>query len=122
MNPSTNKRHFSFVSLASFVLILLIAAVAAPRAAGQTWTGQISDSLCGAKHEEAAEGQGKMADRDCTLACVRGGSKFVLVADGKILQIANQDLEDLRTHAGHTVTVTGDLKNGAIVISKVEMK
>jgi hypothetical protein len=26
-------------------------------AAEQTWTGKISDSICGAKHEEAAEGR-----------------------------------------------------------------
>jgi len=87
----------------------------------QTWKGQISDNLCGAKHEEAAEGQGKMPDRDCTLACVRGGSKFALVVDGKVFQIANQDLEDLKTHAGHTVTVTGELKGQAITVSKITM-
>jgi hypothetical protein len=106
-------------------IILIIAAfllVVAPRAAEQTWTGQISDSLCGPKHEEAAEGQGKMPDRDCTLACVRGGSTFVLVAsDGKILQIANQDLADLKTHAGHKVTITGELKGESITVSKIEM-
>lgn len=118
MNTFTNKRYFSFVS---FVLIVLTVGTAAPRAAEQTWTGQISDSLCGAKHEEAAEGQGKMPDRDCTLACVRGGSKFVLVTDGKIVPIANQDLADLTTHAGQMVKVTGELKNGAIAVSKIEM-
>ena len=51
-----------------------------------------------------------MPDRDCTLACVRGGSKFALVVDGKVFQIANQDLDDLKTHAGHTVMVTGELE------------
>ena len=107
------------VVLVFFVSVVL---VPAPRAAEQTWTGQISDSLCGAKHEEAAEGQGKMADRDCTLACVRGGSKFVLVdADGKVLQIANQDLADLTTHAGHHVKISGEMKGSAIVVSKIEM-
>jgi hypothetical protein len=90
-------------------------------AAEQTWTGQISDSACGAKHEEAAEGQGKMPDRDCTLACVRGGSKYVLVVDKKVFQIANQDNKDLATHAGHTVQVTGELKGDTITISKIVM-
>src|SRR6266487_5922426 len=90
-------------------------------AADQTWTGQISDSACGAKHEEAAEGQGKMPDRDCTLACVRGGSKFVLVSDGKIYQISNQTLPDLQTHAGHRVKVTGELKGDLMTVSKIEM-
>ena len=94
-------------------LLLAAALLAAPSgafAAEQTWTGKISDSACGAKHEEAAEGQGVMADRDCTQACVRGGSKYVLVVDGKVLQIANQDNKDLATHAGHTVKMTGELK------------
>jgi hypothetical protein len=104
----------------SLLSIVWLAAAAPARAAEQTWTGQISDSLCGAKHEEAAEGQGKMADRDCTLACVRGGSKFVLVADGKMLQIANQELPDVKTHAGGHVRITGELKDNAIVVSKIE--
>jgi len=99
--------------------ILLANTVAS--AAEQTWTGNISDSACGAKHEEAAEGQGKMPDRECTQACVRGGSKYVLVADGKVVQIANQDNKELATHAGHRVKVTGELKGNAITVSKIEM-
>ena len=99
--------------------LLLISAF--PRAAEQTWTGKISDSACGAKHEEAAEGNGVMPDRECTQACVRGGSKYVLVVDGKVLQIANQDNKDLATHAGHSVKMTGELKGNAIVVSKIEM-
>ena len=96
---------------------------ATPFAAEQTWTGQISDSLCGAKHEEAAEGQGLMSDSDCTLSCVRGGSKFVLVVDGgKMVQIVNQDNTDLVTHAGHKVRLTGELQGQSIVISKIEMQ
>jgi hypothetical protein len=104
---------------AAWIVVFVLAA--APRAAEQTWKGQISDNLCGAKHEEAAEGQGKMPDRECTLACVRGGSKFALIADGKMFQIANQDLEDLKTHAGHVVLVTGELKGETITVSKIVM-
>jgi hypothetical protein len=106
----------------AFVLALALLAVPAlPSAAEQTWSGKISDSACGAKHEEAAEGQGVMADRDCTQACIRGGSKYVLVVDGKVLQIANQDNKDLATHAGHAVKMTGELKGNAITVSKIEM-
>jgi hypothetical protein len=105
-------------AVALFAALLLIAA---PRAAEQTWKGQITDSLCGAKHEEAAEGQGKMPDRDCTLACVRGGSKFALLVDGKLYQIANQDFADLKTHAGHEVQLTGELKGQTITVTKIVM-
>ena len=102
-------------------IALFVAASAIPLAAEQTWTGTIADSACGAKHEEAAEGQGVMADRECTQACVRGGSKYVLVVDGKVMQIANQDNKDLATHAGHLVKLTGELKGSAITVSKIEM-
>jgi hypothetical protein len=105
--------------------VLFLAAVliapAVPSAAEQTWTGKIADSACGAKHEEAAEGQGVMADRDCTQACIRGGSKYVLVVDGKVFQIANQDNKDLATHAGHLVKMTGEMKGSAITVAKIEM-
>lgn len=106
---------------ALFLSAALLASTAGVFAAEQTWAGKISDSACGAKHEEAAEGQGVMADRDCTQACVRGGSKYVLVVDGKVMQIANQDNKDLATHAGHAVKMTGELKGNAIVVSKIEM-
>jgi hypothetical protein len=103
-----------------FTAALLFAATS--MAAEQTWTGQISDSACGAKHEEAVENEGVMADRECTVACVRGGSKYVLVVDGKVLQIANQDNKDLATHAGHKVKMTGELKGSSITVSKIEMQ
>ena len=106
------RRVFA-VTAAVAVLVLVL------RAAEQSWKGQITDNLCGAKHEEAAEGQGKMSDRDCTIACVRGGSKFALLVNGKLFEITNQDLADLKTHAGHMVTVTGELKGQSITVSKI---
>ena len=109
-------KTFSFLFAVSLVF-----AQGGADAAEQTWTGKIADSACGAKHEEAAEGQGVMADRECTQACVRGGSKYVLVVDGKVMQIANQDNKDLATHAGHAVKMTGELKGNAITVTKIEM-
>ena len=100
---------------------LFLAAPSSPLAAEPTWTGKISDSACGAKHEEAAENEGVMPDRDCTQACVRGGSKYVLVVDGKVLQIANQDNKDLATHAGHLVKMTGEMTGTSITVSKIAM-
>jgi hypothetical protein len=109
------------MKIALLLSAALLLAPAVASAAEQTWSGKISDSACGAKHEEAAENEGVMPDRDCTQACVRGGSKYVLVADGKVLQIANQDNKDLATHAGHTVKLTGQLKGNEITVSTIEM-
>jgi len=105
------------ITLAAAILFSAVTAAAAD----QSWNGKISDSACGAKHEEAAEGQGKMPDRECTEACLRGGSLYVFVVDGKVFKIANQSHADLKTHAGHTVTLTGDLKGDTITVSKIVM-
>ena len=63
----------------------------------------------------------KMPDRDCTVACVRGGSKYAFVTNGTVYQIANQNHPDLATHAGHTVKLTGEAKGTSITVSKIEM-
>ena len=104
-----------------FLVGVALLSTAAAVGAQPTWTGKIADSACGAKHEEAVENEGVMADRDCTQACVRGGSKYILVVDGKVLKIANQDNKDLATHAGHAVKVTGELKGDSITVSTIEM-
>jgi hypothetical protein len=102
----------------SFVVLALTATIAVS-AAPQTWTGQISDSMCGAKH--ASMGSMKMTARECTEMCVKGGGKYVFATGGKVLQIADQKDKMLATHAGHTVLLTGELKGDTITVSKIEM-
>jgi hypothetical protein len=104
-----------------FAMTLMLGAVSC-FAADQTWTGKISDSNCGASHKKAAEhGTSKMSDRDCTLACVKGGGKYVFVSKGKVYSIDNQDFAALQEHAGHTVKLTGEKKGDAITVSKIVM-
>jgi len=63
---------------------LLVGLRAFAQAAEKTWTGKISDSMCGASHAKMmGEHTGaKMTDRECTLACVKGGGKYVFVSGG----------------------------------------
>ena len=92
-------------------------------AATMTMTGMISDSMCGASHAKmmAAHKDAKMTDRDCTLGCVKGGAKYVFVSDGKVYQIANQDLAALQKEAGESVSLTGNVNGDTITVSKVAM-
>jgi hypothetical protein len=96
---------------------MTLSAAAGAFAADQTWKGAISDKMCGADHTKMA---GKMSDRDCTLACAKGGAPYVLMSDGKVYQLRNHDA-DLRTHAGHVVNLSGELKGDTIGVSKIEM-
>src|SRR5688572_8625125 len=84
--------------------------------AQQTWTGQISDSHCGAKHTM----QG-MTDRACTEMCVKNKGEYVFVTGGKVFKIADQKDKALATHAGHTVVLTGTMKNDTVTVSKIDM-
>ena len=40
------------------------------RGAEQTWTGAISDSMCGASHAGMRTHGEKITDRECTVACL----------------------------------------------------
>jgi hypothetical protein len=92
-------------------------------AAEQTMTGAISDSMCGASHAAMSTNGAKVTDRDCTVACVgyqtADSPKFVFVSQGKVYPIANQRFGGLARYAGQPITLTGDMTNGTITVSKI---
>jgi hypothetical protein len=98
-------------------------------AADQTWTGLISDSKCGDSHTQMIAGRYKdlrtssgAPARECTLACVKAGGKYVFVMNGKVYNIANQNLAALQADAGNTaVQLTGDIQGDTITVSKITM-
>ena len=96
--------------LCSAVLMAAALAFAAPKQ--QTFTGAISDSMCGAQH--MMEGGAKA----CTLKCVDGGSKFVLVdPKGKVFQLSDQKTP--RAFAGDNVKVIGTLEGDTITVKSI---
>jgi|RhiMetdeSRZDD1v2_1073273.scaffolds.fasta_scaffold795482_2 hypothetical protein len=97
--------------------------VGAALAAEQTWTGQISDSMCGKDHSMMKHDGKKVTARDCTMECVKAGAKYVFVSKGTVYALENQNLKDLQTHAGHTVRLTGELASDgkSIRVSKIAM-
>jgi len=92
--------------------ILMIAGLAMAAQKQQTFTGAISDSMCGASH--MMEGSAK----DCTLKCVKDGSKFVLVDPaGKVYQLSDQKAPE--AFAGANVKVTGTLSGETITVKSI---
>jgi hypothetical protein len=91
--------------------------VGAQQAAAQTWTGMISDSTCGGDHGSEVD------PKECTQKCIKNGDKYVLATENglKVIPIANQGFAALPEHAGEIVRVTGALKDGAIVIAKIDV-
>jgi len=82
-----------------------------------TVVGYISDSMCGLKH---MSGMGD--DKSCTLACVKGGSKFVLAdRDHKrVYQLDKSGQEKAREFAGQRVKVTGRVVGKTIRVTAIE--
>jgi len=108
------KKHALFVLASAALATSLLGAES-------SWTGQITDAMCEKDHSMMASG-GKQPDpKDCTLACVKGGSKFVFVSNGTTYAIANQDLPDLKTYAGSTVKLIGDLESDGKTIKAVKL-
>ncbi len=90
-------------------------------AATMTMKGMISDSMCGASHAKMIAAHPGLTDAKCTLGCIKAGAKYVFVSNGKIYQIANQDMASLMKDAGDSVSLTGDVNGDTITVSKVMM-
>ena len=80
----------------------------------RTYEGMVTCSRCGAKHSA------KMARSatNCTLTCVHGGAKLVLV-DGDKLYELDGDLNVLRRVAGQRARVVGVMHGDAIAVSSI---
>jgi hypothetical protein len=78
--------------------------------------------MCGSSHKSAIEHAGKkLTDRECTQACIKEGAKYVFVSGGKVYNIDNQDYAGLADHAGHKVTVKGEMTGDTIKVSDISM-
>lgn len=89
--------------------------------AEETWKGTIGDSMCGLKHSADKHGDKAADHRTCVEKCISGGGAYVFITGGKLMKIANQSFEGLKAHAAEEVMLTGEVKDGAIVVSKIEM-
>jgi hypothetical protein len=84
---------------------------------GTSVVGYISDSMCGLKH---MSGMGD--DKNCTLACVKGGSQFVLADRDhkKVYKLDKAGQEKAREFAGQKVRVTGRVTGKTIRVTSIE--
>ena len=113
MNVRMVKSGFACLSL----LLIVGMAATAFAASGKSFTGTVSDSMCGAKHAMPGD------DAACTRACVSKGSKYALVVGDKVYTLETSDKAALATldkQAGAKATVTGSEKDNTITVSSVK--
>lgn len=96
------------------LLVLTCAlALSASMAFAESWTGYVSDSKCGAKHNK-----GTAADINCVTGCIKGGADAVLVVGDKVVTIANK--EKVSDFYGKKVTVTGKLAGDKLTVDSAK--
>lgn len=95
-------------------LMILTALCAIPAmAATTTITGVITDEMCGREHMMPGK-----SNAECARACVKHGSKYVLMSEGKNYELAGKRSE-VDALAGKKVTVSGDLNGSTLTVSSV---
>lgn len=101
----------------NLMLAVIILAATSAFAAGksQTFTGEVSDAMCGAKHMMPG-------NASCARACVKKGTNYALVVGDKVYTLHTEDkaaLEELDKLAGEKARITGVAEGETVEISKV---
>lgn len=94
---------------------ILITAAALLAAAGpkQTFTGVITDEMCGADHKA----MNVKPDSKCVTECVKMGSKYALLVGDTVYSLSDQKKPE--KYAAQKVKVTGSLDGKTIQVDSI---
>ena len=111
------RKVISLIGLQALMCAIASITTVAKDEKSMTWSGYISDSLCGAKNADTAAG------KECSIKCVKEkGASWVFVdaKSKKVLKIHNQDIVNTDKDLGMEVTVTGHLmEDGMLQVDKI---
>jgi hypothetical protein len=93
----------------AFTALLFLASLSLAAPKGKTYSGEIMDSQCAGMgtHDPGYKMTNTNNPKDCTLACVKIGGKFVLYDAAKKATYQLDDQEKPKDLAGQKVKVTG---------------
>jgi len=94
-------------------IILLISGALALAAAPKTFTGVITDAMCGKDHSM----MGIKPDAKCVAACVKQGSKYALVVGNDVYELSDQKTPE--KFAAKKVDVKGTLDGMTIQVQSI---
>jgi hypothetical protein len=109
-----NRIAAASLGIQIFIGLATVPALAAGKT--QTMTGEVSDAMCGAKHEMPGSAA------NCTRGCVKHGSKYALVVGDKVYTLETSDqssLGKLNDLAGAKAKITGEVDGTTIAVKSV---
>jgi hypothetical protein len=113
----TSRSQKLMATVFAFILGTVLLALAADKP--QSFTGKVSDAMCGAHHMMSGP------EADCTHACVSKGSKYSLVVGDKVYTLDTDnksELASLDKLAGSNAKITGTLNGDTIAVASVAAK
>lgn len=101
------------------LLFAFLASAALAAGATKTYTGVITDTMCGKSHAA----MGVQPDVKCVRECIKSGNgkyKYALWSDGKLMPLTDQQTPE--KFAAKKVKVTGEFfeKTGILKVEKIE--
>lgn len=102
--------YIKVILMMAVLSILVVVANAVPT---QTFTGTVSDTMCGAKHMLPGK-----TDAECTRECVKANSKYALVVDKHVYTLAGAP-DELSPLAGKRVRITGEATGNTIKVQSI---
>jgi hypothetical protein len=108
------------------VLALLLFTVAidtaAPRAdENQVWTGSLVDASCYLT-DNTQTGDEHMGMKQCGVACLKMGRPAGIVTSDKKFFVLIAPSPDIAEYVGQPIRITGKLRNGSILVDKLEVR
>lgn len=111
----TSMRKWNAAAGLALAATLLVSGVFAQSKGGTTTLqGTITDTMCGVKHGMMQN----TTDKQCTIACVKGGSSYGLVVGDKVYTLEGK-AGDLEKFAGAKAKVTGTLDKDTLKVTSV---
>jgi len=95
------------------LLTLFAGTALAFAAAPKTFTGVITDTMCGKDHSM----MGVKPDSKCVLECVKSGSKYALLEGTNVYELSDQKAPE--KFAGQKVKVTGTLNGNVLQVQSI---
>lgn len=106
------------------MMIAGMVSYAGPKPANRIFSGEIMDSTCAkmSNHDAGYKLTNTSTPKDCTLACVKAGSKFVLYNPARKITYQLDDQQKPEEFAGQKVKVVGtySASTKTIHVEKIE--
>jgi hypothetical protein len=110
------------VLLACFIVVAMGAFPSHARAdENQVWTGSLVDASCFLT-DNTQTGDEHMGMKQCGVACLKMGRPAGILTSDKKFFVLIAPSPDMAEYVGQPIRITGKLRNGSILVDKLEVK